>query len=199
MPAKPRGDDDVAKAFYLLRKKIVYHGLRYYLWRKEIQPGTDNVHYHIVSNHFLHYSKLQSLWNDALKKHCPNAMQAFFEKHGHKNPPSTEVRAIRSVHKCIAYAAKYLSKDGKDDEKEEEKQDGKDDGKVEGNTFGISRALLSIRYPVVIAEDITERMNFHTDEINDFLRIARAEYIELPEILKKEWSAFVDNARKVLN
>jgi len=184
MPAKPRGDDDTAKAFYLLRKKIVYHGLRHYLWRKEIQPGTGNVHYHIVSNHFLHYSTLQTLWNDALKKHCPNAMQAFLKKHGHKNPPSTDIRAIRSVHKCLAYASKYLSKNGE---------------QVEGNSFGISRALLAIRYPVVLADDITEPMSFQTEEINDFLRIARAEYIELPEKLKNEWSKFVDNVRKQLN
>jgi hypothetical protein len=124
------------------------------------------------------------LWNDALKQHAPGTIERFFKKHRHKDPPSTQVKAIRQVGKCMAYAAKYVSKDGEP---------------VEGNSFGISRALLAIRYPVVIAEDIIERMEFQTEEINDFLRIARAEYIELPEILKKEWSNFVDNARKQLN
>jgi len=184
LPAKPSVNDRTDKAFFLLRKKIVYHGLRFYLWRKEIQESTGNVHYHIVSNSFLHYEQLQKLWNDSLKKHAPGTIERFFKKHGHKKPPSTEVRAIRHVHKCMAYASKYLEKDGQP---------------VSGNTFGISRALLAIRYPVILWEDLTEKPTFPTEQANDFCWIARAEYIELTEELKKTWSTFVDHARKTLN
>lgn len=180
IPARLESSDNTAKAFALLRKKIVYHGLKYYLWRKEVQPGTGNLHWHIVSNHFIHYTDLQNLWNDALKKHCHGAMNNFFQKHGHKNPPTTEVKAIRTPGKCMAYASKYLSKRG---------------GKTEGNTFGISRALLSIRYPVYLAEDVAEIIREGTEKpqrINDFCDIIRYDWLGLhPEARKvlTDWKA----------
>jgi hypothetical protein len=184
LPAAPEKRDKIDSAFFLFRKKIVYHGLNYYLWRKELQPGTGNVHWHIVSNAWIDYALLQKLWNDSLKRHAPGTIKKFFTKHGHKNPPTTEVRAIRSVGKCMAYASKYLSKE---------------DQPVNGNTFGISRALIAIRYPAVLVDDLTERPEFKTQQLNDFCWMARADYIELTEELKKYWSSFVDSARKALN
>jgi hypothetical protein len=184
LPAKTSKADNVQNAFSLFRKKLVYHGNVHFIWRKEIQPQTGRIHWHIVTNKFIHYNTLQEIWNDSLKKHAPETIKKFQKKHGHKNPPSTEVRAIREIGRCVKYMGKYIAKEGL---------------AVPGNVFGVSRALGAIRYPAILAEDLTEPLNFHFTEVTDFCQIANAEFVELPENMQNIYREFSQKTRETLN
>lgn len=142
-PAGLLPTDNQNKAFYEIKRMLVREGLKHYTWRKEVQDQTDREHLHIVANKWIHYSTLQRLWNRSIELHCPGALNAFEAKHGHRNPPTTEVRAIRNLRQCRGYFVKYFVKSMKK---------GKKGKPVTGNAFGVSRDL--------------SRMNYYTSEID---------------------------------
>ena len=78
-------------------------GLRDYVWTAEIQPGTGEIHFHAIINHFVDKDKIRRAWNDACERSGIITMAS-----GAK--PSTEIKACRSYHGSKVYAAKYLSK-----------------------------------------------------------------------------------------
>jgi hypothetical protein len=83
------------------------HGLRNYVWRVETQAN-GNIHAHITSDCFIHWSEIRSVWNDLLIRN--GLMKSFAQKHGHSDPNSTDVKAVKSVKDIAAYLAKYFSK-----------------------------------------------------------------------------------------
>ena len=84
------------------------YNVKYFFWKAEVQKS-GNIHFHVVIDIFIHYKKLQDLWNSCLQR--LEYINAFAEKHGHRNPPSTHVELIDSVKKAVSYVIKYVNKD----------------------------------------------------------------------------------------
>jgi len=83
------------------------HGLKNYVWKVETQAN-GNIHAHITTDCFIHYSEIRSSWNSILIKN--NLMSNFADKFGHSDPNSTDVAAVRSIKDLAAYLSKYFSK-----------------------------------------------------------------------------------------
>lgn len=88
------------------------HGLKRYIWKAEKQEN-GNIHFHIVTDVYVHYLDVRKVWNRCQEK--LGYVSRFLEKHGHKHssPPSANVTALKSIKNIADYIAKYCSKDGK--------------------------------------------------------------------------------------
>jgi len=77
------------------------HNVTMYVWRAETQAN-GNIHFHIITNVFIHYDVIRKLWNSILKYHgyCNN----------HDNPNSTDVHSCKRIRNLAAYLVKYFSK-----------------------------------------------------------------------------------------
>jgi hypothetical protein len=81
--------------------------LNNYIWRAEKQKN-GNLHFHMVTDTYLHYEKIRNDWNQCLNKF--GYIDKFEAKHGHRNPNSTDVHAIWKVKNLTQYFIKYMSK-----------------------------------------------------------------------------------------
>lgn len=84
------------------------YGAMHYMWKAERQKN-GNIHFHIISDTFIHYATLQKEWNRI--QETLGYISEFEKKHGHRDPHSTEVKAVRKVKNLKAYFAKYFLKD----------------------------------------------------------------------------------------
>src|SRR4030042_2016696 len=103
-------DTDIKKeclGVFIEEMKRLYD-VRYYFWKAEVQKS-GNIHFHVVMDKFVHYKKIQSLWNQCLQR--LGYITLFEAKHGHCNPPTTHVELIDSVKKAVSYVIKYVNKD----------------------------------------------------------------------------------------
>lgn len=82
-------------------------GATLYVWKAEIQDN-GNIHYHITTNHYLHWRKIRNKWNSLQQKH--GYLHRFFLKHEHHDPNSTDVHSVINTGKVIKYMQKYISK-----------------------------------------------------------------------------------------
>ncbi len=78
-----------------------------YCWKAERQAN-GNLHFHLVTDVYIHYLDLRNRWNKAINK--LGYVDQFYLKHGHYNPNSTDVHAPYKVKNVAGYLAKYLSK-----------------------------------------------------------------------------------------
>lgn len=78
-----------------------------YCWKAERQVN-GNLHFHLVTDVYIHYMDLRNRWNKAINK--LGYVDRFYLKHGHYNPNSTDVHAPYKVKNVAGYLAKYLSK-----------------------------------------------------------------------------------------
>lgn len=83
-------------------------GLANYIWRAEAQPGTGNIHFHIISDMFIHYNEITRWWNKSLD--LLGYIDEFAAKFNHRNPNSTDVHSVKHVRKLAPYLSKYCSK-----------------------------------------------------------------------------------------
>lgn len=83
------------------------HNLKNYVWKVETQAN-GNIHAHITTDCFIHYSEIREAWNSILIKN--GLMRTFADKHGHSDPNSTDVKSVQKVKNLAAYLAKYFSK-----------------------------------------------------------------------------------------
>lgn len=81
--------------------------LKSYVWRAERQ-GNGNVHFHIITDCYIHYEQLRDSWNARLN-HL-GYIDKFFEKHGHRSPNSTDVHAVTKIRNLASYMVKYMTK-----------------------------------------------------------------------------------------
>jgi hypothetical protein len=72
-----------------------------YIYRAETQEN-GNLHYHLVTNTFIHWKDLRDLWNYYLR-------QNGYRKHDDAN--STDVHSLKNVDDPAAYIAKYITKE----------------------------------------------------------------------------------------
>jgi hypothetical protein len=87
------------------------HKLGNYVWRAEKQKN-GNLHFHIITDTYIHFEKIRNDWNGVLVKF--GFIARFKEKHGHENPNSTDVHAVWKVRNLTQYFIKYMSKDEKE-------------------------------------------------------------------------------------
>ena len=81
--------------------------LKSYVWRAERQVN-GNVHFHIVTDCYIHYEALRDSWNARLN-HL-GYIDKFFERHGHRTPNSTDVHAVSKIKNLASYMVKYMTK-----------------------------------------------------------------------------------------
>lgn len=92
--------------------KLRYHfNTLNYFWRAERQKN-GNIHYHLLLDNYVDKIKVKELWNNTLEK--LNYITEFEKLHSHRNPPTTDIRALALSQNPTAYFVKYALK--KDDE-----------------------------------------------------------------------------------
>lgn len=78
-----------------------------YIWRAESQAN-GNIHFHIVTDQYIHWEDLQVEWNRIQAK--LGYITAFYKRVGHMKPNSTDVHSLCNVTNIAAYLTKYCSK-----------------------------------------------------------------------------------------
>lgn len=102
------------------------HKLNNYVWRAERQKN-GNLHFHLITDTWIHYEKIRNDWNSVLNFF--KFIDKFEEKHGHRNPNSTDVHAVWKVKNLTQYFIKYMTKGDKEGDK------------IEGKIWDCSKAL----------------------------------------------------------
>lgn len=82
-------------------------GLINYVWKAERQEN-GNVHFHIISDYFFDKTDLTNYWNKLQAK--LGFIENFYKKHGHRNPPSTNVKKVKTKKGLVIYLLKYMLK-----------------------------------------------------------------------------------------
>lgn len=85
-------------------------GLTNYVWKAEKQQG-GNIHYHIVSDCYIHYTELRRTWNKSIE--LLGYITGFEFKHRHRNAPTEQVKSIKDIQKVANYIGSYMSKNVK--------------------------------------------------------------------------------------
>ncbi len=120
-------------------------GVQNYIWRAEPQVN-GNIHFHILIDRFVKWEWIRKSWNNIQAKH--EYIDAFEQKHNHRNPNSTDIHGLREVNNIAAYICKYMVKD-------------KPLRKIEGRIWGCSKNFHKVKNPRVevcqhIIEDLEE-------------------------------------------
>ena len=105
-------------------------GLKNYVWKVEAQEN-GNIHCHITTDTFMNYREVTKVWNKILSK--TDVINEFEKKFGHRNPPTTDIKAVKNVKDLRSYICKYLAKN----------EDGrrKISGRIWGSNYNLSRAM----------------------------------------------------------
>ena len=82
-------------------------GLKNYIWRAEKQMN-GNIHFHLATDCYIWHRDLRDSWNKRLEL-C-GFISAFEKKHGHRDPNSTDVHAVKYIRNFAAYLTKYVTK-----------------------------------------------------------------------------------------
>lgn len=81
--------------------------LNNYVWRAERQQN-GNLHFHFATDTWIRYDHIRDHWNACLQQF--DFIDRFEQKHGHRNPNSTDVHAIWKVKNLTQYFIKYMTK-----------------------------------------------------------------------------------------
>ena len=90
-----------------LRKK---YKLKNYIWRAESQYN-GNIHFHLVTDKFIPWLELQTLWNYTQNK--LGYVDRFAKKWKHSKPNGTDIHSLKNIKNIGAYLSKYCSKNAK--------------------------------------------------------------------------------------
>ncbi len=91
-----------------LNRCVFRYGLGNYVWKVESQEN-GNIHAHIVTDTFIHWRDVRSTWNELLIEH--NLMSEFEAAFGHRNPNSTDIKAVTKKGDIGFYMASEMAKD----------------------------------------------------------------------------------------
>ena len=105
------------------------HQIEHLFWRAEKQEN-GNIHFHIITDKYIHKDAITKYWNWILKKE--GYIDLFKKKFGKDNPPSTHVKGVDSVENFLDYVLKYATKLD-------------EHGKVEGRIYGMTDSLRNIK------------------------------------------------------
>lgn len=132
LPSKQVHSDNQLKRDCLTRfvERVKYnYDVRFYYWVAEKQLNS-NIHFHLLVDRFIPHEKVREYWNHELTK--LGYIRSFEEKHGHVNPNSTDIQAIRDLARSSDYVTKYTTKLDQQ-------------GKIEGRLHGESDILRSVK------------------------------------------------------
>lgn len=82
-----------------------------YFWKAET-TAAGQIHFHITIDCFIHHKNLRLSWNRILNR--KGLLDDFKKQHGHRDAPTTEIKAVIKVDNLAGYLIKYLSKTDKD-------------------------------------------------------------------------------------
>lgn len=107
-PQYPYTDKDIKKN--LLEpwlRQMRSKGMRHYVWRSE-QQKNGNIHFHFLTDTFILHTDLRNSWNNIQNR--LEFIDYFEKKHGHRDPNSTDIKAVRGENETKAYLLKYMLK-----------------------------------------------------------------------------------------
>lgn len=147
---------EILKPFIrVLRDK---HNLENYIWKAEKQKN-GNIHFHLIVDIYINKKVLGEIWNKCQEK--LGYVTRFENKYKHRNPPSTNIKVVRSQAAASAYISKYISKD-------------ETDTHIQGATAYTSKSLVNLKY-------------FKLDECpNDQAILDEAENKDLIKVIRKD-------------
>ena len=127
-----------------IKKMIKKHNTRNYFWRAESQKN-GNIHFHIIVDTAIHHKLVRQEWNAVIGK--LGYLDNFEKKHGHRNPNSTDIHALRRIDSVENYVIKYCCKS---------------DGYrgIKGRIHGCSDAIRDLQpYEIVVDSTTSETLN----------------------------------------
>lgn len=96
------------ECFLPMLKYLTYQTkMNSYVWKAEAQSNGD-LHFHITTNVFIHYKKVQNKWNQLLNK--LGYTDRYFKETGESDPPSTQIKAVKNDNRLASYIAGELTK-----------------------------------------------------------------------------------------
>lgn len=137
LPYKQFHDDKVIKRKCLtpfIAELKKFHNVRYFIWRAEPQEN-GNIHFHILVDRFVSWQDVRCRWNRIVGK--LEYLDAFEQKHGHRNPNSTDIHGLKGINQISSYIVKYMTKD-------------KPRRKIEGRIWGCSSDFHLLKNPRLI-------------------------------------------------
>jgi hypothetical protein len=136
-PQYPYTDKDIKKN---LLEPFLRHwrnkGMRHYVWRSE-QQKNGNIHFHILTDTFILHTDLRNSWNNIQNR--LEFINYFEHKHGHRDPNSTDIHAVRGENETKAYLLKYMLKS--QEEGTQQNLDFEDKEKQKGKIWDCSNSL----------------------------------------------------------
>lgn len=109
----------------------------FYIWRAEPQEN-GNIHFHLLLDRFVDWRALREKWNQLLNR--LEYIDAFEQKHGHRDPNSTDIHSLRKIDNIAAYLVKYMTK------KEVRR-------KIDGRLWGCCKEFHKVKAPKVYFTD----------------------------------------------
>lgn len=85
----------------------IAHDVKYFFIRYESQKN-GNIHAHLIVDKYIDKKIIQDKWNSLQNR--LDYIDKFEQKYKHRNPPSTDVRAIDEVNDTIDYLIGYVMK-----------------------------------------------------------------------------------------
>lgn len=126
-----KDDRQIKRLLNLWFKWAIYnYGMTNYVWKAEVQQRGD-LHFHIISDCYIHHSNIRFAWNRILRNH--NLLG------GHENPNSIDVHAVidERIKNLTAYAIDYMQKKEKDEAGEQRRV-------IKGRLWGCSSKLSKV-------------------------------------------------------
>lgn len=146
-----------------------------YVYRAETQAN-GNLHYHLLTNSFLHHRDLRNIWNKYLYK-------AGYTKHD--NPNSTDVHSLKNAKDPAAYISKYMTK--KDESRRQ----------VEIKEWDCSKALKAIK-PIIIELPTQELLEECKRIHKRYKSTKKYDYCWIQKV-KKEWLSITGVLQNLYN
>jgi len=128
--------------------------VEHYIWIAESQKN-GNIHFHLILDRYINWKSFRNLWNKIQSKYL--YIDLFELKNGHRNPNSTDIKAIKFINMLGAYLTKYVSKDSKY-------------RKIIGRLWSCSRKLRFLKALTVHVTDITDKLSDHLHRNNKVYR-----------------------------
>lgn len=88
-------------------RRMRKRGMKNYVWKAERQRN-GNIHFHLITDTFVPHNVIRNEWNNIQNRR--GFIDKFYDKYGHRDPNSTDVKAVTSEKETTAYLLKYMMK-----------------------------------------------------------------------------------------
>lgn len=153
----------------ILREK---YKVKNYVWRAEAQRVTGNIHFHLLTDKFIHWKSIRDEWNKCQER--LGYVSRFEEKHGHRDPNSTDIHSVKKIRKLGAYLSKYMAKDS---EKARP---------IAGRNWFLSQSLSAVDSLKIMIDEIREDFELLSNKINP-KQVKFFDYCKLMKIRADHW------------